>query len=69
MGVCTLGDGCGSVVLTDTTLTLFSSPTQELSEQIAHLRDQLQELKAKTSLEAKYVKKESQVIAMYVAQG
>ncbi len=36
--------------------------TQELSEQIAHLRDQLQELKAKTSLEAKYVKKESQVM-------
>ena len=29
---------------------------------IAHLKDQLQEMKAKTGLEAKYVKKEAQVI-------
>ena len=35
--------------------------TQHLNEQIAHLKDQLQELKAKTNLEAKYVKKETQV--------
>ena len=29
---------------------------------IAHLKDQLQEMKAKTGLEAKYVKKEAQVM-------
>lgn len=34
---------------------------QELNEQTAHLKDQLQEWKAKTGLEAKYVKKERQV--------
>ena len=37
------------------------SSLQRLDEQIAHLKDQLQELKAKTNLEAKYIKKESQV--------
>ena len=37
------------------------SSLQRLDEQIAHLKDQLQELKAKTNLEAKYMKKESQV--------
>ena len=35
---------------------------QKLNEMIAHLKDQLQEMKAKTGLEAKYVKKEAQVI-------
>lgn len=34
---------------------------QQLDEQIAHYKDQIQELKAKSNLEAKYVKKESQV--------
>ena len=33
---------------------------------IAHLKDQLQEMKAKTGLEAKYVKKEAQVISQTV---
>jgi len=32
---------------------------------IAHLKDQLQEMKAKTSLEAKYVKKEAQVTCTF----
>ena len=35
---------------------------QQLNEQIAHYKDQLQELKAKTNLEAKFIKKECQVI-------
>ena len=34
---------------------------QELNEQIAHLKDQLQELKAKTGLEEKFLKKSTQV--------
>lgn len=34
---------------------------QELNERIAHLKDQLQELKAKTGLEAKYTNKATQV--------
>ena len=34
---------------------------QELNEKIAHLKDQLQELKAKTGLESKFVKKSTQV--------
>ena len=33
---------------------------------IAHLKDQLQEMKAKTGLEAKYVKKEAQVILLAI---
>ena len=33
---------------------------------IAHLKDQLQEMKAKTGLEAKYVKKEAQVILLVI---
>lgn len=41
---------------------------QQLDEQIAHLRDQIQELKAKSNLEAKYVKKESQVIISGMSQ-
>lgn len=39
---------------------------QQLDEQIAHYKDQIQELKAKSNLEAKYVKKECQVNS-YVA--
>eukprot|EP00731_Ephydatia_muelleri_P036875 Em0343g1a len=35
---------------------------EELNEQIAHLKDQLQEWKAKTGLEANYVKKERQAM-------
>ena len=42
------------------TLGMYLSP-QALNEQIAHLKDQLQELKAKTNLEAKYITKESKV--------
>lgn len=34
---------------------------QELNEQIAHLKDQLQELKAKTGLEEKFIKKSTKV--------
>jgi len=34
---------------------------QVLDEQIAHLKDQIQELKAKNALEAKHVRKECQV--------
>ena len=41
--------------------SITQTHTQHLNEQIAHLKDQLQELKAKTNLEAKYVKKETQV--------
>ena len=37
---------------------------QKKNEMIAHLKDQLQEMKAKTGLEAKYVKKEAQVILL-----
>lgn len=33
---------------------------------IAHLKDQLQEMKAKTGLEAKYVKKEAQVLYLII---
>jgi len=40
----------------------ISTNVQKLNETIAHLKDQLQELKAKTGLEAKYVKKEAQVL-------
>lgn len=39
----------------------LSFPLQQLDEQIAHYKDQIQELKAKSNLEAKYVKKECQV--------
>ena len=35
--------------------------SQELNEQIAHLKDQLQEMKAKTGLEEKFIKKSTQV--------
>lgn len=38
---------------------------QELNEQIAHLKDQLQELKAKTGLEEKFLKKSTQVKLHY----
>ena len=41
--------------------SVLPPPPQRLNEQTAHLKDQLQELKAKTSLEAKYITKESQV--------
>ena len=34
---------------------------QELNEEIAHLKDQLQELKAKTGLEERFIKKSTQV--------
>ncbi len=45
------------------------SSVQELNEKIAHCKDQLQELKAKTGLEAKYVKKKSQVRKQLVYVG
>lgn len=32
-----------------------------MNEELAHYKDQLQELKAKTNLEAKFIKKECQV--------
>ena len=41
--------------------SLSLSFPQELNEKIAHLKDQLQELKAKTGLEAKYTSKATQV--------
>jgi len=47
--------------VTTHTHTHTHTHTQHLNEQIAHLKDQLQELKAKTNLEAKYIKKETQV--------
>lgn len=34
---------------------------QRCNEQIAHLKDQLQEMKAKTSMESKYLKKDAEV--------
>ena len=42
---------------------------QQLNEQIAHYKDQLQELKAKTNLEAKFIKKECQVMLENVWYG
>ena len=40
---------------------MVSLHLQELNEKIAHLKDQLQELKAKTGLEAKFIRKSTQV--------
>ena len=34
---------------------------QQRNEMIAHLKDQLQEMKAKTSMEGKYIKKDAEV--------
>ncbi|XP_022088174.1 IQ domain-containing protein G-like [Acanthaster planci] len=41
--------------------------TQQRNEMIAHLKDQLQEMKAKTSMEGKYVQKDAEV-AVYQVQ-
>lgn len=35
---------------------------QQRNEMIAHLKDQLQEMKAKTSMEGKYIKKDAEVL-------
>lgn len=40
---------------------------QALDEQTAYLKDQLQELKARTGLETKYIKKQTQVSTWYVS--
>ena len=39
--------------------TLFFT-LQQRNEMIAHLKDQLQEMKAKTSMEGKYIKKDAE---------
>ena len=39
---------------------------QKRKEMIAHLKDQLQETKAKTSMETKYIKKDAEVRATFV---
>lgn len=38
------------------------SEIQQRNEMIAHLKDQLQEMKAKTSMEGKYIKKDAEVL-------
>ena len=35
--------------------------TQQRNEMIAHLKDQLQEMKAKASMEGKYIRKDAEV--------
>ena len=39
----------------------FFLEKQQRNEMIAHLKDQLQEMKAKTSMEGKYIKKDAEV--------
>ena len=41
--------------------------SQKLDEEIAHCKDQLQELKARTGLISKYVKKQSEVCEIKTA--
>ena len=43
--------------------TLFFT-LQQRNEMIAHLKDQLQEMKAKTSMEGKYIKKDAEVLLL-----
>ena len=43
--------------------TLFFT-LQQRNEMIAHLTDQLQEMKAKTSMEGKYIKKDAEVLLL-----
>ncbi|CAH3192332.1 unnamed protein product [Porites evermanni] len=40
------------------------SEIQQRNEMIAHLKDQLQEMKAKTSMEGKYIKKDAEVLLL-----
>ena len=40
---------------------LFSCCAQQRNEMIAHLKDQLQEMKAKASMEGKYIRKDAEV--------
>ena len=37
---------------------------EQRNEMIAHLKDQLQEMKAKTSMEGKYIKKDAEVLLL-----
>ena len=41
---------------------IFLITLQQRNEMIAHLKDQLQEMKAKTSMEGKYIKKDAEVL-------
>ena len=41
--------------------TCSYSFTQQRNEMIAHLKDQLQEMKAKASMEGKYIRKDAEV--------
>lgn len=45
----------------DTNMFLLEQKLQQRNEMIAHLKDQLQEMKAKTSMEGKYIKKDAEV--------
>ena len=45
---------------------LLEKKKQQRNEMIAHLKDQLQEMKAKTSMEGKYIKKDAEVKFSYL---